>query len=710
VTTHEPTMTALQIYRETLLEQARARLGEPTEWTASDLDRLLDLSDEPALSARLDAIEAEGQGLAEARARLDVRLESLEHCADALSAALDDLLTADATARDAAQTTLHRAHRTHVTAIARGFQRGIERLALVEHDRAVQEQRRLYAVQRINSVTNSTLDMEEMLTTTARTIADELPIDLCAIFLHDNITNELTLYATSSPTEDVAGHFVIHLGDQITGMVTQQSTPSGVMDIADWAIPPIETQLFGRDYRSIFVVPIICLGGDSSTLEGALTLLKKEPFLLSEEEKGFLELVSGLLALSIENSKVYHHAEEARRRQLTNIAMLQSISATVATSFDLQRVLQMIVSNAGQILLASHGAIFLMEPDGELRLAARHNLDDPSLRDTCVHIGECCVGRAVEQSERVWGIECMHTAPDCYLRHLSSQMHDVHTSQAVPLVSKGQVHGVLHLLRPVRHTEPGLPARMVDTFANEAAIAIESTRLYEETRTSLEIKSHLLQEMHHRVKNNLLSIAAILRMERRRTASPEAARVLSESISRIDGMAATHDLLSREEHIGTTQIGDIATKLVGVVSAYLIPPSLRVEFEVKAGSVEVHSKKALTLALVLNELLANAIEHGMAERAAGKVRIGAWEEEDHVRCIVADDGAGLPPDLDITQMTSLGLALVRDMTRDQLRGTFTLRRDPLPEPMRDAPTDATPWTLAELTFPPERDDTPGTHQ
>lgn len=710
MTTHETTTTALQTYREALLERARARLGEPTAWTISDLHRLLDLCDVPLAPERLDAIEAEGQGLAEARTRLDVRLESLEHSADALTAALDEIFAADLEARDVALATLQRAHRAHVSAIARGFQRGIERLARVEHDRAVLEQRRLHAVQRINGVTNSTLDMEEMLTLTARTVAEELPIDLCAIFLHDNITNELTLYATSSPTKDVAGHFVIHLGDQITGVVAQRSAPDGVQDITGWAIPPIETQLFGRDYRSIFVVPIICFGGDSSTLEGALTLLKKEPFVLSDEEKGFLELVSGLLALSIENSKVYHHAEEARRQQLTNIAMLQSISATVATSFDLQRVLQMIISNAGQILLAPHGAIFLMEPDGDLRLAARHNLDDPSLRDTCVHVDECCVGRAVEQRERVWGIECMHTAPDCYLRHLSPQMHDVHTSQAVPLVSKGLVHGVLHLLRPVRHTEPGLPAKMVDTFANEAAIAIESTRLYEETRTSLEIKSHLLHEMHHRVKNNMLSIAAILRMERRRTASPEAARVLSESISRIDGMAATHDLLSREEHIGTTHIGDIATKLVGVVSAYLVPPDLRVEFEVKTGSVEVHSKKALTLALVLNELLANAIEHGMAERAAGKVWIGAWEEEGHVRCIVADDGAGLPEQFDSTQMANLGLALVRDMTRDQLRGTFTLRRGPLPEPMRDDPADVTLWTLAELTFPPERDGPPNLHQ
>src|SRR5262249_13191605 len=161
------------------------------------------------------------------------------------------------------------------------------------------------------------------------------------------------------------------------------------------------------------------------------------------------------------------------------------------------------------------------------------------------------------------------------------------------LLSKGLVKGVLHLVRTERNMQAGISAKLVETFANEAAIAIESTHLYEETRTSLEMKSHLLQEMHHRVKNNLLSIAPVLGMERRRANSDETTRVLSESISRIDGMAATHDLLSRDEHIGMANLADIATKLIGVVSAYLVPPTLRVKFETRTTDVEVHSKKAL---------------------------------------------------------------------------------------------------------------------
>jgi two-component sensor histidine kinase len=698
-------LTTLRSQRA-LLER-EARLGEATEWTEVDLRRLLDLCENPASSARLDAIEAEGEGLAEARAQLDVRLESLEHTADALGAAIDATFTEDAEARSAAQATLQRAHRTHVTAIARGFQRGTEERVLHEHARMLHEQRRLHAVQRINSVTNSTVDLTEMLETTARIVAEEVPVDLCAIFLHDEMTNELSLNATSEGVESVAGHFVFHLGDQVTGAVAQRSVPGGEPDIAHWSLPPIETQLFGRDYRGIFVMPILCFGGDRSTLEGALTLLSRTVLQPSDEEITFLELVAGMLALGIESTKVYHRADVARRQQIENLRMLQSISATVATSFDLSRVLQMIISNAGQMTNSPCGAIFLLDPAGQLRLAAQHNLDDATVRGATVNVGECCVGRAVEQRERVRAMECMYATEGCYLHHLAPHLRNIHSSLAVPLVSKGLVQGVLHLLRSERHMQIDSEDKLIETFANEAAIAIESTRLYEETRSSLAIKSHLLQEMHHRVKNNMLTIAAILRMERRRTTAPEAARVLAESISRIDGMAATHDLLSRDEHIGTANIGDIATKLIGVVSAYLVPPDLRVQFDVAASDVEVHSKKALALALVLNELLANAIEHGMANRANGRVRIGAWEEDERVHCIVADDGADLPADLDLAQTSSLGLALVRDMTRDQLHGTFSLRRAPLPAQMQGETSDDALWTLAELIFLPEREGLPG---
>ncbi len=701
------TLADLHDRRDNLAALALSRLVERTEWSTSDLRRLLDLCDEAAHAAALSTIEADGSVLAERGDRLDIRLESIERAADAMGTALDTEFAERDDQRLIAREVLREARRLATTTLARGFQSAAEGATARERDRAMHMLNRLSAVQRINSFTNSGLDFDETLAGVARIVSAELGADLCAIFLYDMMTNELTLHSTNRSPNEVAGHYTIRLGEWLTGEIAQSGRPGGIADVAELSVSPIETQLFDRRYRGIFVVPVIFFGSDGSTLEGALTLLSEAPRAFTTEEIGFIELVAGQLAMSIENSHIYRRTDELVRRQIASITTLQRISATVATSFDLQRVLQLIVSQAVQLSASSHGAIFQLEPDKQLRLAAHHDIEAPGVRDARIELGECCVGRCAARGDRVWGLDCMHTDPTCLLRRLNLSLPDVRSSLAMPLLSKGTLQGVLFLLSTNSHVQPSMQAKMVETFANEAAVAIESSNLYQETLRALEIKSHLLQEMHHRVKNNLMSIGAILRLERRRTTVPETVRVLSESISRIDGMAATHDLLSREERIGTASVSDLAAKLVGVVSAYLVPPTLRVDFDVRPCAVEVHSKKALALALVLNELLANTIEHGFEGRDHGRILIGAWKAGERVMLIVADDGAGLPPDLEIDSLSSLGLSLVRDMVREQVQGTFRLAREPLPPQLRDEPSDQTPWTIAELSFPAEREMVPG---
>jgi two-component system, sensor histidine kinase PdtaS len=697
-------LTVLRQQRSALASSALERLTEQTVWSEADLNRLLDLCDERRQPKQLDAAEANGQEFARAGERIDVRMESIERTADALGAAIDAAFAGDENLRLTAREALRVARRTYITAIARGFQRAVEGAVLAEHDRTVRLLHRMQAVQRMNSALNSGLDVDETLTSAATIISEELQIDLCAIFLYDAATNDLTLHSTNRSPFEIAGHYTISLEDPLTGKATKEGVPLFVRDAQTLQTPPSEAHLFDRPYRGILVVPIIYFASHGSTLEGAITVLSESPREFATEEIGFLELLAGQLAMSIENSHIYRRTDELVRQQISSIKMLQRISATVATSFDLSRVLQMIVSQSVQSTGSSHGAVFQFDPAGKLRMAMHHQLDIPSLRDKQVSLGDCCIGRAAEKCDSVWGIDCMHTDGTCFLRDVIHQLPDVHASLAVPLLSKGQMQGILYLLSNSRHFQPSIQVRMVETLAHEAAVAIESFNLYEETLRALEMKSHLLQEMHHRVKNNMLSISAILRMERRRTAEPEARRVLSESISRIDGMAAIHDLLSREERIGAASVGDIIAKLIGIVSAHLVPPTLKVDFQIRAeGNVEVHSKKALVLALVLNELLANAIEHGMEHREEGRVRVGTWEEEGQVHLVVADDGSNTPADVDFAQLSSLGLPLVRDMTRDQLRGTFTLLRAPLPSPLRDARDDDAPWTQAALVFPAERD-------
>ena len=118
---------------------------------------------------------------------------------------------------------------------------------------------------------------------------------------------------------------------------------------------------------------------------------------------------------------------------------------------------------------------------------------------------------------------------------------------SVPLITGDDVLGAVSLYSQ----QPGeISQEQVDlafTFGNHAAIAMENARLFEEARSSLESQSLLLQELHHRVKNNMQTIKSLLEMQARRAQTDEAAELLKLSAGRIAGMAQVHDLLSRQD-------------------------------------------------------------------------------------------------------------------------------------------------------------------
>jgi two-component system, sensor histidine kinase PdtaS len=210
--------------------------------------------------------------------------------------------------------------------------------------------------------------------------------------------------------------------------------------------------------------------------------------------------------------------------------------------------------------------------------------------------------------------------------------------------------------------------------------------------------------MHHRVKNNLQQVASILSMQRRRAKSPVVERVLAESVGRIQGIAATHDLLSRE-HLGMASVDDIARKIVGIVQGNLVPPQLRLQMHVEPRRIHVPSEQATTLAIVLNELIANAIEHGFGGRARGAIVIGGERLDGTIVVRVADDGNGPPPGFQLESSEGLGLQLVGSLVHSDLHGTFALRRMPHPYAAREGAADApghdarAEWTVAQITFP-----------
>jgi two-component sensor histidine kinase len=181
----------------------------------------------------------------------------------------------------------------------------------------------------------------------------------------------------------------------------------------------------------------------------------------------------------------------------------------------------------------------------------------------------------------------------------------------------------------------------------------------------------MMQEMHHRIKNNLQTVADLLSLEMSRNPRPEVHESLRDSITRIKSIAASHEMLSVES-VGVTDITELARRVVETTRRSMVRPDQHITIRVRGPDVYLGSKQATAFAIVLNELVSNAIEHGFRERATGQIEVELdWDGMD-VWLRVEDDGAGLPAGFDLKTSPGLGLHIVRTLVEKDLCGNLTL--------------------------------------
>jgi two-component sensor histidine kinase len=214
--------------------------------------------------------------------------------------------------------------------------------------------------------------------------------------------------------------------------------------------------------------------------------------------------------------------------------------------------------------------------------------------------------------------------------------------------------------------------------------------LYEETRRSLDVASALLQEMHHRVRNNLQTVAALLSIQLRHNESAAWASHLREAISRVQAIASVHDLLSDESRLGGTTVDVIARHAADEAFATLTPPGLTVRFDIPESEVQVPSKQATILALLINELVANAVKHGFAGRDHGTISINATEKHGEAIVEIRNDGEAIPEDFDPSGSHGLGMRIIHRLISADLHGHFHI-----------GPTEE--GSIATLRFPIARE-------
>lgn len=188
----------------------------------------------------------------------------------------------------------------------------------------------------------------------------------------------------------------------------------------------------------------------------------------------------------------------------------------------------------------------------------------------------------------------------------------------------------------------------------------------------IRIKNAMLQEVHHRVKNNLQTIAGLLRMQSRRVQSEEARQALDEALNRVLSVAVIHEFLSSGGS-NIINIKDVCTRIVNQFQQGMLNPEKQIRLELVADTIYLPARQATACALIINELLQNSVEHGFETKQQGLIQVNLEDNGDEVIIRVADDGDGVPEDFQLEHSTSLGLQIIRTLVESDLKGQIQLR-------------------------------------
>ncbi|HUD24223.1 MAG TPA: CHASE domain-containing protein [Burkholderiaceae bacterium] len=204
-------------------------------------------------------------------------------------------------------------------------------------------------------------------------------------------------------------------------------------------------------------------------------------------------------------------------------------------------------------------------------------------------------------------------------------------------------------------------------------------------RDALKEKETLLQEIHHRVKNNLQVISSLINLQRRKLGPGAQQAALQECQTRVQAIALIHEKLYQARDYSRVPFAQYATGLANdVFHAAGISPGT-VNLDVEVAEVALAVDKAIPCGLILNELITNALKHAFPHERRGTVRVELDHTPDgRVRLAVKDDGVGLPGDLDIRHADSLGMQLVTTLA-EQLAARLEIKR-------------AGAWTSFEVVF------------
>ncbi len=335
----------------------------------------------------------------------------------------------------------------------------------------------LSGLHRVISAANSTLDLDTSMQMVVETVAEVIGVEVCSVYLYDKNSDDLTLRATRGLNNAAIGQIRIAMGDGVTGAAAKEGRPISVDDVRREARFRREPMLDEEPFRSFLAVPILLFAAErfhvgADKLQGVITIQTFGPRDFTPEEINFVETVAGGLAFFIVNAELYQQTGDQLHQKVQELTTLQQVSKRIAEQLDLKEVLKMIVAKTVELARVDRADVFRVGEDDRLELAATRGGGQSN--------GVLSfIAQAVREGRPLAVLNAYSDSRFPDLAQVAAN-EGFHSLFCMPLkVQQNRIIGGICLYTSEARHFDYEQVRLLSTFADEAAIAIENARLYE---------------------------------------------------------------------------------------------------------------------------------------------------------------------------------------------------------------------------------------
>ncbi len=378
----------------------------------------------------------------------------------------------------------------------------------------------------------------------------------------------------------------------------------------------------------------------------------------NESDIEFVSIIGDVVAGILERAVL----EEQTERRVQELTAVSEVSKAVTAPVYLDETLRVVAEMAAKSLNAIHCSLLLLDEvenafvpravydeRGQMPPEPRWPVNDlPLINIESLHepviVGDVC--QELSNDYCRWATEAKLSMLLC-----------------VPMIVQQRQIGIMNVWsdKPVDFNDAQV--ELATTLANQLGLAIVNAHLVG--------NAAIVQEMHHRVKNNLQNVVMLLQMQLGDDRKVTAKEALGEAVNRIMSIAAVHDAMAHEG-FRLVDVKDVITRVCGLVRANMTRPDLDLSIEIEGPDIRLSSRAATALALCVNELVQNSMEHAFVGRSNGLIHVRLFDQGKSLEVEVRDDGRGSAAG-EIGH--SLGLSIVEALVAEDLRGHFELKRD-----------------------------------